>query len=571
MTEARPARFTPGRELVRAWGWLVNLPIRVAEPSPLETASGSSDRNSGELSTAAPPTAPPTLLSIPSECLAHVLGFLSVKDVNRFALASRAALAVSVSDEIWQRLLSEREWMHGGHRELAASASLIALMQPSDLQTRFTQITLTSWRSAFIHCCRSEVAVVIEIGARSVRYGFAGDATPSGETPDGGSLRVLGQLQDAEAITEVITDAIAAVGVLVEQASVALITTRFDSAADLTTLAVALLSRGAPRLRFVDADVAAMSAAGECTGVSLFIGEDYASATPIIDGRHPQTAPRFGFGAGALALGRSGGVTLRLNVGMATALDDLCARVGVPREAYETRAELRKHMRSGGLCYVRAIAPARRPVKPDELEIGCMDVRLKTHGTVTVAVERWAIFEHWFETSTLAEAGVGSAAARAVEGCGASGALSSSAGGAVREADGLVQLLARALRLVDETDLATVYRHVVLCGEGASIRGVDQRLASELRIRSPVPTLACCRPAVALGTQRAREAIWVGAAAAVHRDQQERERLREHSAWVEAAQLLALRTDATSSVPLSFSSAVHAAISRGSVVPWPAP
>lgn len=141
---------------------------------------------------------PPHLLSLPQECLSYLLGFLCVRDLNRFALVSRPALAAYGADEIWQPQFARRGWQHARHVQLAAQCADRAL-KLSDLRERLAHLAPppASWRRAYAQCCRLEQVVVLEIGQRSVRFGFAGNWSPEGETREqpGVLLRAAGQLQ----------------------------------------------------------------------------------------------------------------------------------------------------------------------------------------------------------------------------------------------------------------------------------------------------------------------------------------------------------------------------------------
>mmetsp|Transcript_6821 Transcript_6821/g.18431 ORF Transcript_6821/g.18431 Transcript_6821/m.18431 type:complete len:151 (+) Transcript_6821:462-914(+) len=100
----------------------------------------------------------------------------------------------------------------------------------------------------------------------------------------------------------------------------------------------------------------------------------------------------------------------------------------------------------------------------------------------------------------------------------------------------LLELLDRALRCVDEDDRGSVYRRVILHGEGALIRGVDSRLTNELR-RSPlISGVACVRPSVAQSAPgRAHEAAWSGASKLLLVDElASASRARETSPWLDS-------------------------------------
>ena len=344
------------------------------------------------------------------------------------------------------------------------------------------------------------------------------------------SLRAAGELQATERVCEATARALAALGVPLPHASLAVVAERDDSSGALSALAHELLRRGVARVRFVDADVAAMLAAREPTGISIHIGAESSTAAALVDGRLVQICRPHAGGAmvGAAARQTSGARAgaLRLPVGVDTALDALCAALSISADAHDARDELRVRMRETPLCYVRAIAPARRPVRADELEIGRMDVALKSSSAVVIDRERFGCLEHWFGAGGAGEAdGVGGA-------------------GGADGADGLVQLLGRALKQVGDDDAPAVFRRIVLHGEGARIRGVDQRLANELRHGSPVPSVACVRPVFALGVARAHLATWVGAAELVQREERPRTRTGSgsllcvsDSAWIHARQL----------------------------------
>lgn len=477
----------------------------------------------------------PSLLSLPQESITHVLSNLTVSDLTSFALVSKSAFVACVADEIWQPLFAQRRWSSKQHATLAARARG-ERMQPSELREHLLDVA--SWRGAYAHCSRSELAVVLEVCQSSVRFGFAGDACPRGETQSK-SLRDVGQIQDVADVCDAIARALRVLGLQFCEAQLALITNCRDrlSPTHLENLTESLLHRGARSVRYVDADVAALHAAGETCGVSLFIGSDFSSAAPIIDADHVRangagclqhahlqrggcSVVRAHGSAGWQAIGpRAGSNGLPwLAVGMATLHDELCTRLGIAPEDLDARAELREKARAMPmLVYARAISVARRPVQAEELELGRLDVRLSGRPVASVAVtDRFGCAEHWFDPA--AHSALAARESGSLDG-GAQAEQARGGGGAAKPGDSLQQLLCRALQLVPEEDLLAASRHVVLHGEGARVSGVDQRLANELRHMSQAPRGACVRPTVALGTARAHLAAWVGAASLVGREQ----------------------------------------------------
>lgn len=527
-----------------------------------------------------------TLLQLPPECVAHALSFLPVGALLAFARASKAALAVASADDLWKQLFARRAWSHDAHRRMAeACTSRRSDEVLMEVRRAFKHLRdwPVRWRDAYVRAVRSETAIVVEIESRRVRIGFAGDSEPSALSDRSPArLRADGRLQDVEASADTIVNMLDTIGVPADQADMCVVVSRRDSVADVSGLALVLFKHAVARVRFVDADVAAMHAAGVGTGISLFIGDEYASAAALRGGRHVvargggrAAQPHFGRActtSGALPSASSGGTPsagglsavggqVVVSVGTTTALDELCSSVaalGLASGQHDSAEAVADELggRLHELGYVRAIAPARRPVQPDELEIGRIDIQLRGYGKLAIAAERFACFEHWFGAGPDGALASGAAARGTAGEQGPRGA-----GAGLHDSASVLQLVSRVIQLVDEEDRAPVYRAIVLHGRGARIRGIDARLTSELRTAQLLSNVPSVRPTIALGRERAHLAVWAGASALVHEDVRRAHALvsPDLSPWLSGHQLL--RSAAT--VSTAVSTAVHAAIVRG--------